>query len=78
MVLLQFNGSTGCGVFKKSFWLKINCSQMKLLNFENWSRGGCQKLDIILENKIKNVNNKKCAPKFVIFNEKNQKDSDNF
>ena len=27
----------------------LNCSQMKLLNFENWS---CQKLDIILENKV--------------------------
>ena len=27
----------------------------------------------------KNVNNKKCAPKFVFFNEKkNQKDSDDF
>ena len=35
--------NTGCGVFKggiqnqKDFWLKINCSQMKLLNFEKWS-----------------------------------------
>jgi hypothetical protein len=28
-------GNTGCGVFKDkiSFWLKINCSQMKSLNF---------------------------------------------
>ena len=26
----------------------------------------------------KNVNNKKCAPKFVFFNDKNQKDSDDF
>jgi hypothetical protein len=38
-------GNTGCGVCKgriqnlKGFWLKINCSQMKLLNFENWSSG---------------------------------------
>ena len=39
--------------------------------------GRCQKLDIILENKViyklmlsKNINNKKCAPKFVFFNEK--------
>ena len=37
------NGNTGCGVFKggiqkwKGFWLKINYTQMKLLNFENWS-----------------------------------------
>ena len=36
--------NTGCGVFKeriqnlKDFGLKINFSQMKLLNFENWSR----------------------------------------
>ena len=41
--------------------------------------GRSQKLDIILENKVidklmltKNVNNKKCAPKFIFFNEKNQ------
>ena len=39
--------------------------------------GRCQKLSIILENKVIwkfmlsiNVNNKKCAPKFVFFNEK--------
>ena len=38
-----YYGNTGCGVFKegiqnwKDFWLKINCSQMKLLDFENWS-----------------------------------------
>ena len=45
-----------------------------------------QKLGIILENKgisklmsSKNVNNKKCAPKFIFFNEKkNQKDSNDF
>ena len=36
-------GNPGCRVFtrriqnKKGFWLKINCSQMKLLNFEDWS-----------------------------------------
>ena len=35
-------GNTVCGVFKggiqnqKGFWLKINCCQMKLLNFANW------------------------------------------
>ena len=38
-------GNTGCGVFKgeiqnwKGFWLKINCSQMKSLNFANWCNG---------------------------------------
>ena len=36
-------GITGCGIFKagiqnwKGFCIKINCSQMKLLNFENWT-----------------------------------------
>ena len=44
----------------------------------------CQKLDIILVIKlfkievIKNVNNYNCVPKLVFFNEKNEKDSDNF
>ena len=38
-----YYGNTGCGVFtrgiqnKKRFWQKINFSQMKSLNFENWS-----------------------------------------
>ena len=38
-------GITGCGVFKagiqnwKGFCIKINCSQMKLLNSENWTNG---------------------------------------
>ena len=46
----------------------------------------CQKLGIILENKVvqrlmlsKNVNNKKFAPKLIFFNAKKiEKDSDNF
>ena len=39
------HGITGCGIFKagiqnwKGFCIKINCSQMKLLNFENWTNG---------------------------------------
>ena len=43
-------GNTGCGVFKGEiqnltyFWLKINCSQMKLLYFENWSSGKLSKI----------------------------------
>ena len=38
-----YYGITGCGVFKagiqnwKGFCIKINCNQMKLLNFENWT-----------------------------------------
>ena len=41
---LQY-GITGCGIFKagiqnwKGFCIKINCSQRKLLNFENWTNG---------------------------------------
>ena len=43
-------GIAGCGVFKagiqnwKGFCIKINCSQMKLLNFENWDNGEPQQL----------------------------------
>ena len=61
---------------------------MKLLNFKNWSSGELskKKLGITLKNKLnwklglsKNVGNKKCAPEFVFFNEKNiQEDSDDF
>ena len=47
--------------------------------------GSCQKLGIILGSKViklmlsKNVNNKKCAPKVIFFNEKKiEKDSDDF
>ena len=38
-------GNTGCGVLKeliqnqKGFWVKINCIEMKLTNFENWNNG---------------------------------------
>ena len=42
-------GISGCGVFKagiqnqEGFWLKINCIQMKLPNFENLSNGELSK-----------------------------------
>ena len=42
-------GNTGYGIIKggmqnqKGFWLKINFSQMKLPNFENWINGGAVK-----------------------------------
>ena len=48
-VCIQY-GISGCGVFKagiqnqKGFWLKINCIQMKLPNFENWSNGDLSKI----------------------------------
>ena len=29
---------------QKDFWLNINCSPMKLLNFENWSSGEMSKI----------------------------------
>ena len=53
-----YYANTGCGVFKggiqnqKGFWLKINCSQMKLLNFENWSSGELSKIEQLLENQV--------------------------
>ena len=49
-------GITGCGVFKtgiqnwKGFCIKINCCQMKLLNFENGLTGilsSLQKLEFL-------------------------------
>ena len=69
-------GNTGCGVFKgeiqnkKYFWLKINCSQIKLLNFENRSSGELSQIGHLKTDLSKNVNNKKCTPKIVLFNEK--------
>ena len=46
---------------------------MKLLNFENWSCGELSKIGHHLKklsDLSKNVNNKKCAPKFIFFIEK--------
>ena len=79
-------GNTGCGVLKrgtqnqKGFWLKINCSQMKLLDFENWSSGELSKIEhhFRKQNDLKIDVIKKCAPKFLFFNEKNQKNSNDF
>ena len=82
--VIQHYGITGCRVFKggiqnyKGFWLKINCSQMKLLNFENWSSGELSKIGHHFKNNViyklmlsKNVSNKKFATKLIFFNEKN-------
>ena len=65
-------GNTGYEVFKggiqnqKSFWLKINCIQMKLPNFKNWSNGELskfghhlRKLSDLKPNFIKKCQNKK-------------------
>ena len=35
-------GNTGCGIFKGG--AKINCSKIRLLNFENWSSGELSKI----------------------------------
>ena len=49
LLIHEYYGIPGCGVFKggiqnqKGFWLKINCIQMKLPNFENWSNGELSK-----------------------------------
>ena len=50
---------------------------MKLPNFNNWSNGELSKIGHHFSNKrlkklvlSKNINNNKCAPKFVFFNEK--------
>ena len=84
-------GNTGCGVFKRGgtklerFLPKNQHTQRKLLNFENWVNGEVSKIRRHFRNKSrsilklsKNVNNKKCAPKLIFFNKKNEKDSDNF
>ena len=52
---------------QKGFWLKINFSQMKLLNFAHWHQK-VPKFDFQNQFSIsKIINNKRCAPKFVFF-----------
>ena len=59
------------------FLRKSQHTQRKLLNFEFWTNGELSKKGHHFSNKkisklilSKNVNNKKCAPKLVFFNEK--------
>ena len=73
------------GTKLESFLPKNQQTQRKLLNFEFWINGELSKIGHHLSNKFffklilsKNVNNKKCAPKLVFFNERKEKDSDNF
>ena len=69
-------GNMGCGVFKrgvqnqKDFCIRINIPKgnYRILSFGLMA--SCQKQGIILVILSKNVNNKKCAPKLVFFNEK--------
>ena len=42
MLVLEFSRE---GYKKKGFGSKINCSQMKFLNFENWSTGELSKIE---------------------------------
>ena len=48
--MFSYYGNTGCRVFKweiqnwKDFCLKINILKRKLLKFENWCNGECQKV----------------------------------
>ena len=65
------------GTKLERFLHKNQHDQRKSLNFENWVNREVSKLGIILESKVieklmlsKNVNNKKCAPKLIFFNEK--------
>ena len=44
--------TVGWGTKLERFLPKNQHTQRKLLNFENWVMGRCQKLGIILENKV--------------------------
>ena len=65
------------GTKLQRFLHKNQHTQSKLLNFEFWINGELSKIGHHFSNKViqklilsKNVNNKKCAPKLVLFNEK--------
>ena len=55
------------------------------MNLESWCNGELSKIGHHFNNNVvlkiilsKNVKNKKCAPKLIFFNEKKEKDSDDF
>ena len=65
------------GTKLERFLPKNQHTRRKLLNFENWVNGEVSKIRRHFRNKSrsilmlsKNVNNKKCAPKLIFFNEK--------
>ena len=74
------------GTKLERFLPKSQNAQRKSWNFENWCSGELSKIRHHLIHKVtqklmlsKNVNNQKCAPKLVCFNEKNnEKDSNEF
>ena len=71
------------GTKLERFLHKSQHTQRKLLNFEFWINAELSKIGHHFSNEViqklilsKNVNNKKCAPKLVFFNEKKiEKDS---
>ena len=66
------------GTKLERFLHKNQHTQRKFLNFEFWINGDLSKIGHHFSNEVIYVNNKKCAPKVVFFNEKNEKDSDDF
>ena len=73
----------GCRVFKRGgtklerFLPKNQYTERKLFDFENWCSGELSKIGHHCINKViyklmlsKNIDNKKCAPKLIFFNEK--------
>ena len=74
-LLLPFD-NTDCEVFKRRgqnqrVLHKNQHTQRKLFNLQFWINGELSKIGHhFSDEKIKNVNNKKCAPKLVFFNEK--------
>ena len=66
--------SRGGNKIRKCFGQKINCSQWNCPILRIGVMVSCQKLGIILENKVI----EKCPPKNIFFIEKNPKDSDEF
>ena len=84
MAILVVDFSIGWYKIKKKMH-KNQHTQRKLLNLEFWINGEMSKIRHHFSSKViqklilsRNVNNKKCAPKLVFFNEKNEKDSDEF
>ena len=70
------------GPKKQGFWPKINCSLMKLPNFESPSSDSSSKIGHDFSNKVvqkMKLSINHCAPQQLFFNEKKiQKDSDDF
>ena len=67
------------GTKLERFFQKNQHAHRKLFNFVFWNNGELSKIGHHFSNKViqklilsKNVNNKKCTPKLVFFNEKNK------